>query len=546
MSKAGEVRSTPEPQSASFACRPATTSVDMHQATLAAAIEAVCRKRADNVAVRSNGETLTYRELHTAIGILSARYRALGIQRGDRIICQLSNRPEHLVAAYAAWTIGAIHVGLHHQSTERELVTVAGLVDPALVVFEPRAGGDDPLGPIDRLRNDRPGTRVLFVTAPGESAGGITLASLRARENGAPVPDPAQAPAPSDAAAIFLTSGTTGQPKMPLGFHGRLRDSWSGLSLALGFSPDDVHLAHLPLAHGFGLMLATAGLLGGGQITLLDRFSSEEALDIIARERVTVFHGSATHFRLLLRRLDTSPHDVSSLRIGVASASAFTPALLRSMRDALKMELMVMYGSSEGVGVATRDPMDYLVGAVGRPAPGSLAIVGRDREPVPVGSEGEIAFSRSHFPVRYWTGQTDVAVEEVSSGWYYSGDLGRVDDAGRLFVIGRLKHQINRGGSKVDPLEVENAMLALPQVAEVAVIGVPHSVFGEAVCACVVTADGGSITLGELRAALAHSLAPFKLPEELVLLDQLPHTSLGKVDVTRLRAGAGDAVMATH
>ncbi|HET7463885.1 MAG TPA: fatty acid--CoA ligase family protein, partial [Longimicrobium sp.] len=343
-------------------------------------------------------------------------------------------------------------------------------------------------------------------------------------------------PSADDAAAIFVTSGTTGRPKLPMGFHGRLAASWTGLGRALDLGPDDVHLAHLPLAHGFGLMLATAGLLRGGRIVLLERFSPAEVLAAVGREGATVLHGSATHFRLLLDRLDPALHDLRSLRVGVASASAFPIPLLREMLEGLGMRIMMMYGSSEGVGVATLDPGEILVGSVGRPEPGSVVIAGARRRPVPPGEPGEIAFSRAVFPVRYWSGPAGGQPRSVTRGWYYTGDLGRLDADGRLFVLGRLGHRINRGGSKVDPAEVEAALLECPGVAEAAVLGAPHPVLGEVVCACIVPSRTPAPTLDEVRAALGGSLAPYKLPEELRVVAAIPRSILGKVDVGRLRA----------
>lgn len=207
-----------------------------------------------------------------------------------------------------------------------------------------------------------------------------------------------------------------------------------------------------------------------------------------------------------------------------------------------------MYGSSEGVGVATSDREDMLRGSVGRPAPGSAAIVGPDRAPLPTGETGEIAFSRAVYPVRYWGTGDAGAIGDLAAGgaagegsWYFSGDLGRLDAEGRLYVHGRLKHQIDRGGLKVDPVEVENALLGCPGVADAAVLGRPHPILGETICACVVPAAGEVPGLETLRAALAGVLAPSKLPEELRLLEEIPRTRLGKVDLDALRAEAGRA-----
>src|SRR5262249_45148632 len=182
--------------------------------------------------------------------------------------------------------------------------------------------------------------------------------------------------------------------------------------------------------------------------------------------------------------------------LSVGTAAPFPPELVRSIYEVLGVEFMFMYGSSEGVGTATTDREDVMRGSVGRPAPGSVIVVGPDRNPLPAGEVGELAFSRRVFPVNYW-GEV-----RQTEGWYYSGDLGRLDADGRLYVYGRLKHQIDRGGLKVDPVEVELALLGCDGVWDGAVIGTPNPALGESVCACVVPAPGRVITLDGLRRAL--------------------------------------------
>lgn len=503
--------------------------------TLDAAVRDACARWAGRTALVFRGRPTTYAELDEAAEAVASTYRALGIAPGDRVVCRLPNRPEHLAAAYAAWRCAAVHVGAHPDLTGPELSELVELTGAAALLCEPGPDGAG-LTAARAVREAHPHVRVVVVGETGEAGEFPALAGGGGEAGGT-----ADGPSPADPACIFMTSGSTGRPKLPLGFHGRLRASWSGLAGQLGFGPDDVHLAHLPLAHGFGLMLTTAGLLAGGRVVLAERFSPGAVLDAVGSEGATVLHGSAAHFRLLLDRLDPARHDVSTLRIGVASASAFPVPLLRSIMDGLGMRLMLMYGSSEGVGVATTDRGEMLLGSVGRPERGSVAIMDEEGRPLPAGEVGEIAFSREFFPVRYWNPDADGRVETVASGWYHSGDLGRLDAEGRLFVVGRVKHQINRGGTKVDPAEVEHALLGCPGVAEAAVIGVPDPVLGETVCACVVPGPGSAPSLEGLREALGGVLAPFKLPQALHLFPELPRTVLGKVDVERLRGEVAGA-----
>jgi acyl-CoA synthetase (AMP-forming)/AMP-acid ligase II len=270
-------------------------------------------------------------------------------------------------------------------------------------------------------------------------------------------------------------------------------------------------------------------------VVLQRSFRASDTLDTIAAERITVFNGTPTHFRLVLRELERSRRDVRSLRLSAGTAAAFPPALVQRIWNELGAELVVMYGSSEGVGVATSDRNDILLGAVGRPRPGSTRIMGPDGQTVPAGSVGEIAFSRRVYPVRYWRAESPEAVQDDPL-WFRSGDLGKIDDDGRLYVLGRLKTQIDRGGLKVDPVEVERALLAVPNVADAAVIGIANETLGEIICACVVQAFEPAPTLDGLRWSLGGQLASYKLPDELCVLASIPRTSLGKARADELRA----------
>jgi acyl-CoA synthetase (AMP-forming)/AMP-acid ligase II len=490
--------------------------------TLAEAFRDAWETWPSRTALTHRGRATTYADLCDTAGALAAGYAGLGVQPGERIVCSISNRPEHIAALAAAWLCGAVHVGVDFESTVPELSRVIDLTEAKVLVWEPTV-------PIAPLLAAHPDLTVVAVDAP-DAVGCRSIAQLVAAGGAPPVAEPA----PSDPALVFISSGTTGAPKATIGWHGNLAGRWTRLGGWLGFEPNDVHLVQLPLAHGFGLLTAMAGLLSGGTLVLLDRFSTGAVLAAVRDEHVTVLNGAPAHFRLVLDRFEHAA-DVESLRLSIGTAAAFSPQLVREIRERLGVDMVVMYGSSEGIGVATNNQDDILLGAVGRPAAESVAIVGPEREPLPVGEVGQIAFSRAVFPVRYWDER-----DTNGDGWYYSGDLGRLDEEGRLYVHGRLKHQIDRGGLKVDPVEVEAALLRCDDVSDAAVIGVPNPILGESVCACVVPRDGALPTLAELRMRLAGELAPYKLPEELRVVERIPRTPLGKIAVgslTELVAG---------
>ncbi|HEX6042036.1 fatty acid--CoA ligase family protein [Longimicrobium sp.] len=503
----------------------------MNPDTLIGALHGAFGQWADRPALTWAGRHTTYAELGAAVRRTAAAYRALGIGPGDRVVCCVSNRPELFTALGAAWGAGAVHVCADHQLTGPELSRVMDLTGAAALVWEPPADAPDPFFALRTVRARHPGLRVLLVGGLPAPEGCLAFDGLSAPPRSGPA-GPA-GPAAEDPALVFISSGTTGAPKATLGYHGNLAQRWRRLAGWLRFGEQDVHLAHLPLSHGFGMMMAMGALLSGGRLVLLDPFTAAEALRLVRAEGVTVLNGAPAHFTLVLSRLEARGGDVDTLRLAVGTAAAFPLELVRGIWDRLGAEFMYMYGSSEGVGVATTDRDDIARGSVGRPAPGAVRVVDAEGRPLPAGAVGELAFSRRVYPVRYWG-----AAAPDEEEWYRSGDLGRLDEAGRLYVHGRLKHQIDRGGLKVDPLEVESALLRLPSVADAAVIGVPNPVLGETVCACVVPAPGRAPELEAVRAALAGELAPYKLPQALCLLDAIPRTRIGKVDLPALRAAA--------
>jgi len=514
-------------------------------ATLAAALADACRRWPRARALTCRHHELTYAALGQAVTELAELYRRLGVAPGDRVACSVANRCEHLVAMGAAWTCGAVHVCVDHRATVHEVTTALGRTGATTLLYEPDADLPDPVRPLELLRRRHPELRMLVVTDHLVPRG-----FLRWRLTGpeaAPAGTgrrtvPPGGPAPADPAIVFISSGTTGAPKATVGLHGNLAQRWRRLAEWLRFSSNDVHLAQLPLSHGFGLMMAVSALLAGGRLVLLDEFSPEAALSVVGAEGVTVLNGAPAHFTLLLDRLDPDRHRVDTLRLCVGTAAPFRPGLVNSIWERLGVDFMLMYGSSEGVGVATTDPEDILRGSVGRPAPGSVAIVGSDHRPVPPGSVGEVAFSRAFYPVQYWgdpehrgTAPSSASAKEREADWFYSGDLGRLDDRGCLYIHGRIKHQIDRVGVKIDPVEVEAALMRCPDVADAAVIGQTDRVLGETVAACVSPAAGYTPTLDGMRRMLAETLSPYKLPEQLYLLDRIPRTPIGKVDLPRLR-----------
>ncbi|HEX3623702.1 MAG TPA: class I adenylate-forming enzyme family protein [Acidimicrobiales bacterium] len=506
-------------------------------------LHAACRRWPDRPALTFGGVTISYAELWAKVENLARAYVRLGVEPGDRIVCQLRDCPEHAVAINAAWACGAIHVGTDNDLTGAELSWLVDRTEAKVLVFQPPAGTPDPTAALRAVRAARPAT-ILVVHGAGSDAdpdvaGALPMAGLLGGDGVAPPFEPRNRDR-HETGLLLLTSGTTGRPKAVME---TLPACWAKMQFfadAFRPGPQDVHLLYLPVSHVFGMRLAMLALLSGGRLVLAERFTAGHALRVIAEERVTVLPGMPAHFTLLLGALDPSRHDTGTLRWAISAASNLPPPLVEEIYDRLGVDLLYVYGCSENFTVATTDRDEIRRGSVGRrvfkgpdgtPPDGTVAVL----EPgcatvLAPGEIGELAFGAAH-PVRYWQ-----APDAATDGWYRTGDLGRIDPDGTVYVLGRLKELINRGGLHVSPSEVETAVRLHPGVADSAVVATPDPVVGEAICACVVPAAAGSPTLADLREFLAPVLARHKLPDELCVVDTIPRTKIGKVDRQALAA----------
>ncbi|HWF36444.1 MAG TPA: class I adenylate-forming enzyme family protein [Solirubrobacteraceae bacterium] len=505
-----------------------TATVEHEGAPLCATIEQACERWSSRPAITAEGTTITYGALWERASSLAAAYQRLGIGPGDRVLCQLRNCPEHVVAIAATWMRGAIQVGADNDLTAPELTALVRRLGASALVFQPRPGTADGLAPVRAVLAECPDLRVI-VHAP--QADPYPSLEHLMTEGGKVAPEVL---GPLDTAVLFLTSGTTGEPKAIIESRAA---HWAKMQMfADGFLPgvDDVHLLYLPMSHVFGFRLALLALLRGGRLILLERFSPLRALELVEEERVTVLPAVPAHLRLLREHYDPERHDVGSLRWVLAAAAGLPRELAAWVYEALDARIMFVYGCSEGFTTLTNDAEDILAGSVGNnvfrgppgtPAAGTVRIIDPDTgAALSTGATGEITYG-SVMPVDYWD-HPPVAVD----GWYRTGDLGHIDERGRVYVTGRIKELINRGGLHVSITEVETALLRHPSVGDGAVIATPDAVMGEAVCACIVPAAATPPELGELRRFLAEHLARHKLPDELAILETIPRTDIGKVD----------------
>jgi len=336
----------------------------------------------------------------------------------------------------------------------------------------------------------------------------------------------------SDTAVILYTSGTTGQPKGAELTHDNLRVNAEVSTRLFGAQEDDVVFGGLPLFHSFGQTCAmNVALLAGCTLTLLPRFEPGKALDILERDRVTVFEGVPTMYGALLHHPGKDDVDVSALRICASGGAAMPGELLRAFEAQFGCTVLEGYGLSETSPVASFNHPDRerKVGSIGTPIEGvEMAVVDEQDRPLPPGEVGEIVIRGHNVMKGYWQ-RPDATAEAMRGGWFHTGDMARVDEDGYFFIVDRKKDLIIRAGYNVYPREVEEVLYEHPAVREAAVVGVRHPELGEEVGAAVALKDGAEVGEEELRAYVRDQVASYKYPRLLWFVDELPKGPTGKI-----------------
>ncbi|MEV0697230.1 AMP-binding protein [Saccharopolyspora sp. NPDC050389] len=454
--------------------------------TLAELVAAAHRTFAARPAVGA----LTFGELGAQARAAATALRRLGLRPGDRVLIALDNRPEVLALEHALWLGGFVRVAVSTRLHPAEIAAIADDCGAAAIVTE----------------LDVPGRRVI---APGADLFTGPADDFEPRRD------------PDELVALMYTSGSTGRPKGAQVTSG----AWVAMVEAMWqelppIGPDDVVLHVAPMSH-FSGSVGSAYTLAGAAAVPLTRFDPVEALAAIDRHRVT----AVTLVPTMLERLAEVVDRPTSLRAVVYGAAPISVPAMRRAQRALGTVLYQFYGLSEALAPLTvLSAADHAAGQV-------LSSIGRPVDSVELSIlDGEIAVRGPQIMPGYWGG------EPLWDGWFRTGDLGRVDDAGYVHLAGRRSELIVTGGFNVYPAEVEQAIAALDGVAEVAVLGVPDARWGEAVSAAVVRRPGAEVSEEDVRRACAQRLAGYKKPRRVVFLPELPQISIGKPDRKRLRA----------
>jgi long-chain acyl-CoA synthetase len=351
----------------------------------------------------------------------------------------------------------------------------------------------------------------------------------------------------ADTAVILYTSGTTGLPKgAELTHHNLVTNVEVTATDLIQAGPEDVIFGGLPLFHSFG---QTCGLNTavrvGACLTLVSRFTPEKALEVLTRDRVTVFEGVPTMYVALLGAPDRSRYDVSALRVCVSGGAALPVEILRGFEAQFGCMILEGYGLSETSPVASfnHPNRERKPGSIGTPIRGvEMRVVDDSGNDVAPGEVGEIAIRGDNVMKGYWE-QPAATAAAIPDGWFRSGDLGRIDHDGYFSIVDRKKELIIRGGYNVYPREIEEVLYEHPAVLEAAVIGVPDGSLGEEVGAALVLRPDAHVTTDVIRDFVKVQVAAYKYPRHVWLVDALPKGPTGKILKREIRPPVRDGVV---
>ncbi|CAG9178099.1 class I adenylate-forming enzyme family protein [Cupriavidus respiraculi] len=480
------------------------------------------------------GRTFGYGKLWSRIERVSAHLAATwGVRAGDRVATLCLNHDLQLAMLFACARLGAVFVPLNHRLAVPELRGIAAHAG-LRAIFHDDAHEAAAQALAQALQADTPSTSSSPSPSPAVGHAHID----RLIDSPAPA-DRAFAPVPDDAPLLLVyTSGTTGEPKGAMhsqaGLLANARASW----WAHDMDPADHVLSVLPLFHVGGLCIQTVpALLAGARVTLHERFSPEAWFDSVERDRPSLSLMVPATLRAVLEHPRWPDADLSSLR-GVMAGSSTIPLSYISAFHARGVPLGQVYGATETgpVSVVLRLPEAMArPGHAGWPQPEAEVRLVREGADVADGEVGEIWVRGANVMTGYWR-QPDHP--SFAQGWFRSGDLARRDAEGCVEVVGRSKDMIISGGENIYPAEIENVLIALPGVLECAVVGLPDPRWGEVPVAVIVPApcaDPAALSAPRLRETMALRIARFKLPRDVVLVDALPKSALGKVMKPQLR-----------
>lgn len=509
-------------------------------ASLADYWQQTARAMPDKIAVVDNhGASYTYSALDHAASCLANWMLAKGIESGDRIAFQLPGWCEFTVIYLACLKIGAVSVPLLPSWREAELVWVLNKCQAKMFFAPTLFKQTRPVDLILPLQNQLPQLQqIVGVDKLAPATSSLSLSQIIA--DNTPLTT-AITTHGDELAAVLFTSGTEGLPKGVMLTHNNILASERAYCARLNLTWQDVFMMPAPLGHATGFLHGvTAPFLIGARSVLLDIFTPDACLALLEQQRCTCMLGATPFVYDLLNVLEKQPADLSALRFFLCGGTTIPKKVARECQQ-LGIKLLSVYGSTESsphAVVNLDDPLSRFMHTDGYAAAGvEIKVVDDARKTLPPGCEGEEASRGPNVFMGYFDEPELTARALDEEGWYYSGDLCRMDEAGYIKITGRKKDIIVRGGENISSREVEDILLQHPKIHDACVVAMPDERLGERSCAYVVLkAPHHSLSLEEVVAFFSRKrVAKYKYPEHIVVIEKLPRTALGKIQKFLLR-----------
>ena len=521
--------------------------------------QAAAQRWGERLAVIFDGQRWTYKQFDEEVTRLAKALRHVGVQKGDRVALWLTNSAELEFLLFAVIKLGAVAVPLNTRYRTQDLAFTLKNSGSVLLVSAGQSGPvsfdailHDALG--DIVVDDQGLVRTEHVASlrrivmMGESSipGAMSWESFRKLGLTADVDLSTVTLAASDVALIVYTSGTTGSPKGVLLSHHGMQLCFDR-AVAMRLEANDIQLTYLPLFHVYAISYSMImSLMCGGAQVIMSGFQADQALELIAKHRVTVVHGFDAHFNDFMLALARTPSDISSLRFGTLTVGADSTIELAQAAQTKVCPTLSGYGVTELWGGVTITPqgasLEQRCAASGYPLPGvELRVINPETgQPMALGEIGEIQV-RSYSRMIGYHNQTEATAAVFDAdGWYKSGDAGILREDGHVRFVVRLKDMLKVGGENVSPAEIEGLIATMPGVEYVAIVGKQDARLSEVPVAFMVTSVAGPKQAEQVINHCKGKIASFKIPAEVYFVDALPMTPTGKIQKellrTRLRA----------
>ncbi len=483
----------------------------------------------EHVSIIFEGWEITNYQMNRAANKLGNALKNLGVQRGDRIILQIPNCPEVLQSFQAIWRIGAIVVPINYQVGQEEINFIYQDSGATTVITSPEF-----YEKVKIARSKVEGFKNIIIVGSEAPAGACLFQKLV--NDGSDELEMVKT-ADDDVAVLIYTSGTTGTPKGVMLTHAGLRFSAITQQETTNLPQDLVTIAVLPLCHSFGIAMMNGAFLRlRGKVVLMRQFKLEQFFENIQKYKVQSVPAVPTMYVYMVTYPDAKKYDVSSVKMWLSGSAPLSLDTRRQFKEKFGGEIAEGWGLTEtGANNTGNVHVPNRPGSIGKPMKGmEMKIFDDNDQEVPQGREGEIVIRGPMVMRGYWN-LPEATAEVIRNGWLHTGDIGYVDQDGYYFITDRKKDIIIKSGENISPRAIEEVLYSHPSVAEAAVIGMKDPVYGEDIKAFVTLKPGTVATPEELEEFCQGKLKRFFVPKEIVILQAMPKTLVGKILKKELR-----------